>query len=156
MSNEANESEIEMNKYFKILENDLKQLKKDKANQNLRKKISSNLELIPCELEYYQMFAENATGPEKTALDANVALFQQKITTLQKKYAKYTNSGVPKITAADMALNPAKIEEATGKINLCDLQRTLIRTTSIRFGGSNTQRRSCQTGTSKLGLEYQQ
>lgn len=123
MSSEIAESEIEINKYFTILERDLTLLKKDKANQNLRKKISTNLDLIPSEMEYFVMLVDNTSEPQKKTFETAIQNYQNKLKTFIEKFAEYTNTKVAKISAQDLANNPEKINEIVKKVNICDLNR---------------------------------
>ena len=137
MNREINQCEIELNRYFKTLEQDLEKLKKDKNSNQLKKKINSNLETIPFELEMYESFAEDLTGNDKNNFDINYKAFQTKLKDLQSKFQSLTNTKSPSI--AEKNIDPRKIEEVEKKINICNLQRLVKRTTGFRFGRSNSQ-----------------
>lgn len=131
MNAQTNDSEIELNKYFAIIEKDLDILKKDKTNTNLRKKLSSNIDLVPYELDYYAMWIENADDASKKTLETSLANYQAKFKKLQERFASLTNTAIPKVNAAELAMNTEKITEVTQRINLCDMQSEFTRTTSV-------------------------
>lgn len=131
MNAQSNDSEAELNKYFTIIEKDLEALAKDKGSQPLRKKISSNLGLVPYELEYYEMIVDGATEAEKRTLSVTLEGYRQRLKKAQEKYAKLTNAPAPTATAEQLALNPQLIAEATAKINVCDMKRCLNRRTTF-------------------------
>ena len=141
MNSQTNESEIELNKYFAIIEKDLDLLKKDKNNTALRRKVSSNMDLVPYEMDYYAMWIENADVATKKTLEASLAAYQEKFRKLQERFAGLTNTPLPAVNSAELAMNPEKIAEVTQRINLCDMQRDLNRTAGVRLGRQHTQRR---------------
>lgn len=131
MNAQSNDSEAELNKYFVIIEKDLEVLARDKGNQALRKKVSSNLGLVPYELEYYEMLVDGAADVEKKTLSVTLDGYRQRLKKAQERFAKLTNAPAPSATAEQLALNPQLITEATAKINVCDMKRCLNRGTAV-------------------------
>jgi hypothetical protein len=131
MNDQTNDSEIELNKYFAIIEKDLDLLKKDKNNASLRKKISSNIDLVPYELDYYAMWIDNADSATKKTLEISLADYQAKFKKLQDRFIQMTNAGLPKVSATEMAMHPDKIAEVAQKINLCDMKGDLKRAAGV-------------------------
>ena len=130
MNYEINDCELSLNKYFKIMENDLKNLSKNKTNNNLRRKITGNVEMIISELANYESYSSGMNEADKKKHEMQYRTFETKFNEFKKQFESLgTTKGT--VLPNKNAIESTNVDEITQKINICDMKGCVKRTTSV-------------------------
>jgi hypothetical protein len=129
MASELNDTEIVLNKYLQTLERDLKELKKNKKDESIKRRIKNNIDVFPDELEYFAFSIDSAPQKDKESFLLTLERFKAKFQEIKSKFEDQIGQKDKKFVSSGVATTPEGILDEIRRINLCDMNRFLNRKT---------------------------